>query len=96
MARSTTLASKLRADESAAALGSRSGTPEYTAPATPTKSSGKREEPMSILSPERTLVADNSSIIGVKRKADGDEQEDTGLNTVTGTPPMKKIIMSAA
>lgn len=98
MATSATLASKLRADESAAAESrSRSGTPEHTAPSTPTRSSEKaKPQSPNRLSPGRTLVADALSFAGVKRKAEDNARDVGSLETLEGTPPSKKIVLSAA
>lgn len=95
MATSATLASKLRADESGAS-GSRSGTPERTIPSTPTRSPMAKVQSPRSLSPERTLVADAMSVVGVKRKAEGESQDIGSLETMTGTPPSKKFVLSAA
>ncbi|KAL5487838.1 PCF11 [Sanghuangporus weigelae] len=98
MATSATLASKLRADESGmGATRSRSGTPERTTPSTPIRSleQSKVQSPRP-LSPERTLVADALTVVGVKRKAEGDSQGIGSLEALTGTPPPKKVVLSAA
>ncbi|KAL5508043.1 PCF11 [Sanghuangporus vaninii] len=98
MATSATLASKLRADESGmGATRSRSGTPERTTPSTANRSleQSKVQSPRP-LSPERTLVADALTVVGVKRKAEGDSQGIGSLETLTGTPPSKKVVFSAA
>ena len=98
MAASATLASKLRADDSVAMSSrSRSGTPDRVLPSTPTKSADKlRPQSPKSLSPGRSPAIASFSVVGVKRKVDDNVQEASSLENLEGTPPAKKVVLSAA